>query len=242
MNQSERSHSALLTCPVKSGGVRCSEYPDTEWGRVASTWSMLAVRTRSSFFLTAEWIESWLETFGNCLNIALAVFESESDPVGAALLVQTRGRRMTGGLERISLNASGEGAGETTYIEFNHLLCLPGWEERVAGSIAERLRATRWDEFALDGFLPGAGYDALKRALAPLAFEEVRHPSYYVDLAAVRSQGSYERSLSSHRRKLYRQNVRAYSATGPLRVERGQDPAAAQAIFEELSVLNRQRQ
>lgn len=162
--------------------------------------------------------------------------------MGACLLVDTRRKAAFIPLRRISLNTSGEDAADSTFIEFNGLLCRGGWEEWVAASLAELLRDKEWDEFALDGFSTGAGYHALKQAFAGLDFEERWHPSYHIDLAALRSSGTpYERALSGHRRQRLHANTRSYSSWGPLRLQRVGDVQTALVMLNEMAELNNSR-
>jgi CelD/BcsL family acetyltransferase involved in cellulose biosynthesis len=145
-------------------------------------------------------------------------------------------------LRRIFLNAAGENPRDTTYIEFNSLLCEAGWEEAVAGKLAGLLQRESWDEFSLDGFQHSLAYDALKRHLAGFTLREKWRNSYHVDLAALRQEGRpFEASMSGHRRKLLRQNLRSYSRFGPLQMDAAQDWPAALRWFDELGVWNIRR-
>lgn len=235
-----------VSCPEKVSGadLRLELYPATAWNRVAGTWSWLLLSAgQHSFFLSPRWIETWLEVFGSRLEASIALFEYEGNPVGACVLAGSRRRYGLLPLRRISLNASGENPADTTYIEFNNLLCGPGWEGPVAARLAEYFHAGQWDELALDGFLPEGAYVAMKRAFAQFDLEEERHPSYYVDLAGLRRAGlAYDGMLKSHRRKMVRQNIRAYSGlAGALRLEAAQSIDTAIQMLEELASLNRRR-
>lgn len=229
--------------PARRTGLRIAVYSPTQWQRVASVWSALArTSPNRSFFLSDAWVESWMEVFATRLDTSILVFETWQEPVAVCLLVKTRPRRAMIALRRISLNASGEAAADSTYIEFNNLLCRAGWEEEVAESLAGHLMGLDWDEFALDGFAPGAAYEALMRAFAKYELEEVRHPCYRVDLEQLRrSSTAYEMALGRTSRKHLRQNVRAYSEVGPLRLEPARDVKRALAMLEEMAELNRRR-
>ena len=234
----------LNRAPSCHGGLRLKLYPAAQWARVADTWAALAHSTRqASFYLDRRWVETWLEVFAAGLDVSAALFENAGQPVAACLL--TRSRRVYGliPLKRISLNAAGEKPADTTYIEFNSLICHAGWEEPVARMLADHLMGQEWDEFALDGFVPGPAYEALKEALRDLELEEVRQPSYYVDLAALRRFGrDYEEVLKSHRRRMVRQSMRSYTETlGPLRLEPAANIDAALQMLGELARLNRGR-
>lgn len=112
----------------------------------------------------------------------------------------------------------------------------------MAASFSRYLKTLQWDELALDGFVDGIFLQALREELCQLDCEEYRHPSYFVDLAAIRrGDGAYENVLSSSRRKHLRQQLRYYSETGPLNFSTAQDVPAALAMFKELGSLSEAR-
>jgi CelD/BcsL family acetyltransferase involved in cellulose biosynthesis len=235
---------AIWQKSTSGGELRVTVYPGGQFGRMAENWARLAQRTApNSFFLSQDWVETWIHIFGSRANVSVVLFASQEQPVGACLLAETNHNCGLIPLKRISLNAAGENPKDSTYIEFNNLLCFPGWEQAVADRLAEYLMDREWDEFALDGFVPGVGYEALKRAFARFKLEEDQQPSYYVDLSALRRGGrSYDGMLTSHRRKAIRQSIRAYAkAAGPLRLEAAQNVEAAVQMFEELARLNCRR-
>jgi CelD/BcsL family acetyltransferase involved in cellulose biosynthesis len=213
------------------------------WPSIAPVWSELAAASPNcSVFLTEAWIGTWLEVYGPDLDPSILVFGSAGEAVGACLLVRTSQNQALLQVNRISLNASGEAAAETTYIEFNDLLCRAGWEERVAEAAARHILQQEWDELALDGFCNGRCYEVFQRVFGGLDSQEVWKPSYFVDLAAIRRSGiEYEMALSGSTRWQLRRKTRHFEAIGPLRLEEAQDPAAALTMLDELAGLNRSR-
>jgi len=229
--------------PVTDGHVEREVYSSSEWSCIAPVWAQLSTSTpRGSFFLSDKWVSVWIETFASKLETSILLFKSGDKHVGACLLVNSKPRQAMIRLRRISLNTSGEAAADTTYIEFNNLLCLSGWEEPIAANLVGYLGDQQWDEVALDGFSPGPAYDALKKALAPYDLEETWQPSYYVDLAKLRQEGlSHEMALGKATRKHLRQTSRSYSKIGPLKLQPAHDLAEALGMFDELAELNRRR-
>jgi CelD/BcsL family acetyltransferase involved in cellulose biosynthesis len=225
------------------GAVRATQYPASAWPLIAPVWARLAESSEQcSFFMTPAWVETWLEVFGPRMKVSIVVFEAAGEPVGACLLVTTSRRAVLIPLRRIVLNTSGENAADTTYLEFNTLLCRGGWEERVAAALAALLSETEFDEFALDGFSAGAAYEALKKAFAGLDLQEQWHPSYHVDLAALRDSGkTYEQTLSGRRRQRLRFYTRLYSPWGSLQVQAASDVDTALAMLDEMAELNIRR-
>ncbi len=214
--------------------------PATEWPRLAPVWrELVQLCPEASYFLETAWIETWLSIFGAVLDVSIAVFHSGVDPVAICLLVKST-RRM-GGVpwRRISLNASGEPSCDTTYVEYNTLLCREGWETVVAGKIADYLSAQGPDEVSLDGFCPGPAYEALRRALRNFSVEETWQPSCYVDLHQIKnSAGGFESTLGHTTRKHLRQNIRRYSDFGPLKLEAAANIQTALEMLDELARLN----
>ncbi len=207
---------------------------------LSDTWTTLANQcSQCSLFLTSNWIETWLEVFGPQLNPSLLLFQSENQPVGACLVSKGNSRSAMIPVQRISLNTTGESPQDTTYSEFNDLLCLEGWESEVALALADYLSRIEWDEFALDGFTNSPVYQCILSTFGKLEREETWHPSYFVDLRQLRHSGqTFEMSLGQKRRKHLRQNNRSYAHHGPIQVQVARTPTEAVSMFSELGALN----
>jgi hypothetical protein len=229
--------------PSEAASLRVSVFHWREWAQVAPVWAQLELGApRSSFFLTCPWVETWLEVFGTQLRPAILVFESSDGPVAACLIAAAKRSSPFVPIRRLALNTAGESADDTTYTEFNDLLCLEGWESAVAKALYDHLRPQRWDELRLDGFTPGPVYDAMKDAFRMLNLAQTARPSYHVDLAGIRHSGlAYEMTLGSKNRKHLRQNIRYHSELGPLRVEIARSAGDALLKLDELAKLSQQR-
>lgn len=213
-----------------------------DWDIVKPVWSRLVEVSRASVFLSPQWTEIWLQIFGELHNAKIIVFENSSAAVGICILSESLTGPSVLPLRRISLNAAGESRSETTYIEFNELLCTPEWRTEVCNALVRHVNGLEWDELSLDGFPATDTLDALKAAWPGFAFSEVAHPSYFVDLAGVRAAGlRYESVLSSSHRKHLRQNIRYYSAAGQLELESITNVPTALAALEELGDLSQLR-
>lgn len=238
---------AASTAPAmgaRGRSVTAQAYPASAWPQLEAVWSEVAAASpQASCFTDAPWTGAWMEVFAPRLGgVSVVVFRAQQQAVGICLLVRSRRRYGPFCWESISLNASGEPAAETTYIEYNTLLCHPGWEQPVAEALADHLHGISWDEIRLDGFTPGPAYEALKGAFRQTDLLERWQPSYYVDLAALRRSGERsDRILRRATRSHVRQNRRRYSELGTIRIEPAQTPAAALDMFEELAELSRKR-
>lgn len=219
-----------------------SRYKPSDWPAVAPVWESLTRETGKSVFLSPAWIETWLETYCDAVDPSILVFREEDQAIGACLIARTPSR-LTRPVTRLCLNASGEDVADTTYTEFNDLVCLPGKELNVAQALRSSLADEEWDQLMLDGFREGAGYDALRQACGDLALEETWHSTFLVDLQKVRASGrTYRDTLPSGLRKHLRQGLRYYSELGPVRFEVATGPDMALNFLAELSELSRVRQ
>ena len=145
----------MIALAAKNDEVRMRICSSREWPEFSKQWSYLREAAKASFFLSSEWIEVWLETFGEMLDTNILVFEMGALTVGAMLLSCSKRGIKVFPIRRFSLNAAGEAAADTTYTEYNSALCLPGWEKQVAESFSRYLKTLQWDELALDGFVDG---------------------------------------------------------------------------------------
>jgi hypothetical protein len=201
----------------------------------------VADETDHSIFLTIPWVETWLETFGDAVDPAMLAVRAGDRVVAAGMLVRS-GPSLSRPFRRLSFNASGENTADTTYVEFNDVLARPGWETQAGEALAAYALRQQWEELTLDGFRPGLAYESIKGAFTGMQLEEVRKPSYFVDLAALRATGSrYLSALSSRHRKHLQQNLRYHAERGAVVLQAAPSTAAALDMFEEMAALNRRR-
>ena len=233
---SERLSAARSASPLE----RLVE-PASNWPKFAPRWEKLAEGADYSIFLSPLWMETWIETFGDVLNASLVSFRSSGLDVGACLVVEAS-PSITQPLRKVSLNASGEAAADTLYVELNDVLTRPGWQAETAGALAEYLIGKSWDECKLDGFCPGTAYDVLKMQFAGFDIEEETQASYHVDLAALRTAGvSYCKALGPGRGKYVQRKMGYHSRLGELRVDAAATVEQAISMMDQLAVLNSTR-
>jgi CelD/BcsL family acetyltransferase involved in cellulose biosynthesis len=221
--------------------LRVSVHSCSEWGKLSALWEELANASNGSVFLSVPWVGTWLEQFEDELKPSVVVFSSLQEVVGACLLV----RKKTGlpGLraKTVFLNASGEPARDTTYIEHNALIARPGSEIAVASGLARHLGHDS-DRLSLPGFTTGPGYAALVAAFPDFSVKETVRPSCYVDLADIRRRGiHYQMALKQKQRSKLRQRIRYYESLGPIHLQAARDVEAALAMYERMAELSRRR-
>ena len=207
------------------------------WPQVAEIWAGLAAASPyTTFSISPEWTESWLEVFGPSLRVEILVFRHSGVPVGACLLVR---RNIPLGPFRVRcvyVNAAGEDDADSPVIEFNNLLCLRDWEQAVADALISQINRKPWDEIRLNGFCQGPPLDAIYKACSGLFPERIVRATFLVNLRKLRESGTaYESVLGAKHRKRLSQNLRAYGETT---VEVPQDSQAALKALRDLADLH----
>jgi CelD/BcsL family acetyltransferase involved in cellulose biosynthesis len=212
-----------------------------QWAEFAPTWKSIHHSSfESSIFLCPEWVGCWLETYGPSLQPELVVFRAGSDGqvVGCCLLVW-RTRWILGvPLRQVHLNCAGEDLADTTYVEFNSLLSLPGFEKGVAGALAAHLKARRWDMFLMSGMLNSETTSTFSSALGQCDMEA--KPAPFVDFAKQRAKGGeFISGLSSNMRTALRRSQRSFEALGgPISVHFALNPDEAIEMFDQMAKLH----
>ena len=225
--------------------LEVQSHPWTEWPRWSAVWSQVhEAASEASFFLTLDWVETWLEVFGPALQPRILVF-SEGDPaaprvVGICLL-SIQGHKVGPLSERrVHLNASGEAEADEVCSEDNALMCLPGAEDAVASALSAYLQTQDWDELVLNGWGPSPSLEALLRSpLSGLSLTRTETPSHFVDLRAFGAEADgYLKTLSRNTREQVRRSRRALEANGPIEVRPALTAARCQEAFEALASLH----
>jgi CelD/BcsL family acetyltransferase involved in cellulose biosynthesis len=185
-----------------------------KWPELAPEWERLhRMCPDASVFLSREWVDCWLATFGEALAPEIVVFSRAGEAIGCCLLVWRTVRVRGIPMRRVYLNCAGEDDADSTCIEYNGLLSVPEHADAVAAALLEHLRGCRWDELLLYGIPPDT---AIGRAAASLGTGDgAAKPSHNVDLAAIRAAGgNYDASLSSNTRQQIRRSLRLYEQAG----------------------------
>lgn len=221
------------------GAITISVCGWRDWPQISPQWSKLFAQSGASFFLSNDWITTWLDVFGEQLQPEILLFKMEQELVGACLLVRrVVWQKKFLPLRRIYLNCAGEDEADATCIEYNRLLCLPGHERDAASALQRYLQEESWDELILEGIEPHEG----STDLCPGAYRQqvTEKPCWYVDLAAIRmGGGTYESTLSANTRQQVRRSIRKYeTAGGPVSLQLASTVAEALDFLEKLADLH----
>jgi CelD/BcsL family acetyltransferase involved in cellulose biosynthesis len=213
-----------------------------QWATAAREWTELVDGSPyASFFHSAGWIATWIEVYGPQLKPEILLLRAGARTVAACLLVFRTQRRGPIALRRVYLNACGEDEYEETSLEFNDLLCLPGYEEAAAQALRGVLDARSWDEFIVPGCSASQASDALKQAFGDLALSARTIPSFFVALdAARRARAAFLMSLSGRNRNIIRKSLKLYEAEAPVVTELAENARQAQAHLRELVTLHQE--
>jgi hypothetical protein len=167
----------------------------------------------ASFFLSREWVDCWLATFGNELNPDLLAFVKDGEVVGCCLLVWRTQWVKGFPLRRVYLNCAGENESDSTCIEYNSLLSLPDYAEETAKALGIFLRGRYWDELLLQGVVEHSPLYAMARSLGSVEASE--KPAHYVDLCQLRRDAAdFDCTLSAKARKNIRRSQRTFDHIG----------------------------
>jgi CelD/BcsL family acetyltransferase involved in cellulose biosynthesis len=184
-----------------------------------------------------NWIDSWLEQFGDVVRHDFAIGWRGSKPIGAALLTRGRTRQSRVWLRTLHLGTAGEPAGSSIYVQRNGLLAAPGERAVFARALVERLAGERgFDQLRLDGFDPECAADF---AAADASLRVSTLPCPTVDLRAAAAHGDEVLALlSPNTRYQVRRSLRGY---GPVTVDWAATTDVGLEIFEELVSLHQRR-
>ncbi len=208
--------------------------PWTAWAETEGTWRELHTASPyKSFFLTTEWISTWLAVFGEQLKPEILIARDGDRVIGACLLVVRRVKVGPFPVTRVFSIRRAEDEADETYLEFNDVLCLEGAEDRFALALKSHLSARRWDELVLDGCMKST---AVAAVVAASAISRRRIASAAASMSRSRDSAtptprSRRVSRRNSRRNLKRTTT-AYQLLGQIRFEIAATAAEGHAMLE----------
>ncbi len=213
--------------------------------KVEKIWCRMLSGASNSFFLSWEWISTWLTTLPNKTEIDLMVGRIDDEPVVAFFIGKKNiTRHKLFHYRTASLNSTGDDYLDEISIECNGALFSPGMPENI---ITEVCTATtrNWDELYLPGLSgnPCSQMETLKKqhknTLNVIVERDTR--SYYVDLKKIRdSEQDYFSLLSSNRRQQIRRSIREYEKQGKIELRQAETREEALKMLENLAALHQQ--
>lgn len=221
-----------------SGQIAVTSHSWREWNNIKPIWKRIFGESGASFFLSDDWVDTWLNVFGAELHPEILIFHSNDEPVGACVLVHRLCWLKCIPLRRVYLNCAGENESDGTAIEYNRLMCLPGHEQGVSSSLHQYLQQKSWDELILSGIERQAGAQQLQDEAFRVQTDE--RSCLYIDLAALRNKDvTYESTLSANARQQIRRSIRLYEeSAGPVSLQQAATQGEAFCFFNELIALH----
>lgn len=210
-----------------------------QWSDLRSVWVELHAQSgMPSFFLSPFWMDAWLSTFGQQLDVRFACLKDVNEIVGLALFCERRRTRGPFTITELYLNTAGEGE-DSPSVECNRILCKPEYAARFAQELRHYLASRSWDEIYLNGmidtdtpFLPAESY-CLDRCVVRQA--------PYVELTVFNGdREQYLASRSANTRYQIRRSLKRYEERGAVVLEVCETLSDATDMYEELVRLHRQ--
>ena len=207
----------------------------------ATVWRELEPRAEAPFFLTWDWIGTWLEESRIEPLVLTGRYGGEIVLLGLLVPWKRSDTRLwsTYGLR---LHTTGVAGQDVITIEYNSFLIDKEWAGRAEPEALAFLTSgisvagRRRDELHLQGVV--SEYESFVPP-SMLAQVVARKPSYRIDLDAVRASGKpYLDHLSANTRQQIRRSVRLYEQRGKLETRRARDVGEAMRFVDGLADLH----
>ncbi len=212
----------------------------SELAQIETIWKRLTASGAPSYFLSWGWMENWVKGLPKDVDLRLAVFERDGEPVMAAFLGHSKViRRKIFRSTAYLLNETGNRQYDQVYVECNSFLTRP--DSAINLEEVVKLLPGQWDELWLSGLdtslFPGS---ALNEKIDGCEMNVLnRMPSPYVDLDLVaRKKGDYAAALGSNTRSQLRRTYKLYRERGPLESQVAENLETALAFYEEMKDLH----
>ncbi len=199
-------------------------------------WLALQARSDSSFFLSWQWIGTWLDTICPSRMARLLSVRHEGRVVAMGILTR-RGRLFGLAPASLRLHETGSRELDSLTIEYNGLLAGTGHHRQALAAMVRHLleHEPRW----LTIFLPGIDVDQLPLAALeemPIEIRMNARPTHFVDLERLRDDGAdYLSSLGSKTRAAVRRTARRFEqAIGPVTLATANTPGQRRDFFHAL--------
>jgi CelD/BcsL family acetyltransferase involved in cellulose biosynthesis len=210
---------------------------------VERLWRQVLVTGEASFFLSWEWLSTWLETLPRNEKVDLVVGYIGQEPVLAYFLGRRNIKRKGIFHYRLaSLNSTGSEYLDELTIEYNGVLVSCQLQIDIIQEISSN-DVDDWDELCLPGLADNLclEVDLLKEAgeLDFIVEIERESNSYYVELEKVRvAEMNYAGLLSSNKRQQIRRSIREYSKTGEIQTRVAKTSGEALKMLDALAELH----
>lgn len=205
-------------------------------------WRSLEARSSCSFFLSWDWIGTWVESHPRRQNLHVIEFYSGLSLVGLAIVGQSA-KRFVGLISRKSLHLHESGSPEldSLCIEGNGVICIRGFETACYEALLNFFKdSPQWKEFRFGGI-----DSSFRASIEPLLDDSQLVQTDridlcpFVDLHSIRSSGkNYLSSRRNHIRSQIRRSLRNLEEIHPLSIRQAQSHQEARVFLDELISLH----
>lgn len=193
---------------------------------------------KASIFLSPQWVRTWLEVYGADFSGKVFSWWFGDNCVAGVMLLFRRGTRGPFPINLAILNTAGEVDENAPFIEYNDVLCLPGYEQEVADSLACHLAGQAWDQLYLAGYTSTSMLAALQSRALPGKWDTTEKNGPYIDLGSLKEAG-LDSYFSSNTRSQIRRSIKLYEKRGELRLDVAEDLGQSLQYLDELAILHR---
>lgn len=185
-----------------------------------SEWTQLHRQAQASFFLSWQWVSTWLETF-KPEALLLRVTQGEK-LVGLGLFSSRQFKKFKFlPCQKVCLLQMGDEQQDQIWIEHNAVLCAPSFRNQIHSELADQFIQSNiaWDVLVFSGVQQDI-YEKLEQNKNTFARELWRAPTYSVDLKGVKKKHpSYIASLSRNTRYQINRAIKGWKTHGELKLE-----------------------
>jgi CelD/BcsL family acetyltransferase involved in cellulose biosynthesis len=199
-------------------------------------WQALESRSDASFFLSWNWIGTWLETTG--VRPHVVTLRRDGAVTALALIVERQRRRLGVFPCRVgALHETGDAAMDSIYIEYNGALYARDLPDSAFAHMLRPLMALGWDELCLSGVAPSTA--AAAEEAGWIVVPRAASRCFAVDLDILRAQGgAYVDSLGANTRQQIRRTERLYAGRGAVALAAAGSLAEAKDFLAGLKALH----
>lgn len=208
--------------------------------QVPDWWEPLRAQAgQVSAWLSRDWLQQWLDTFGEAFVGDWVQWTDGERTVAGCLLLSGTIRRGGVRLSALFVNVADVTAERAPMAEFNLPPCVPGYETAVGRDLGRSIASRAWQVLSFPGHEGGPLVDAMMAELPALRIDDDARAAPYVDLSTL--TGSVVDGLSRNSRQNLRRMMRLYAKRdGELAIRAATDADEAHRWIDELAALHNQ--
>ena len=208
--------------------------------KLESCWQELASRAKDNFFLSWDWMKTWIETFNPDYKV-LKIWSGDTLIAMGLLTVKQEIRHKIIKSNVMRLAQTGNTDDDQIWIEYNTFLTDKDYTDSAIKACMDYLvKLSSWDEFYLSAILDEEIIKFDHKKLARISF--LKEPTFGVDLKNLRETGKdYLSCLSRNTRYQIKRTKKLYAELGEINIEFTNSPKVIESVWEELASLHMAR-